>query len=348
VSVPRDQVPAPDGAPPPFVVAPRILLERLAVVPGVASAALSSDRPLAGGGSAIFYGAEGDTTSDAQTRPRAYVHRVTPAFFETLDMRVLHGRTFLESELSADSTSVIVSEGVTRRFWPKEDPVGKRIKPGGVAANGPWLTIVGVVPEVRYRSLPQNPTADPDLYFPYVERGVQGVLLRTTVDPASVTGAVRAAIRELDRNIVVFGVSPMATLAAGFTAQSQFMTWVMGVFAAAALLLSAVGIYGVMAYLVTQRRREFGIRLALGAAGRDILGVVLGHGLRLVVVGLVLGIAAAAALSRLLEALLFGVTTTDPASAMAVALLAAVAVLACLVPALRATRVDPVIALRAD
>ena len=250
--------------------------------------------------------------------------------------------------MTPDSTAVIVSAGVTERFWPGQDPIGKRVKPGAPDSTAPWLTIVGVVPEVRYRSLPQNTTADPDLYFPYLERGVQSVLLRTAVDPESITGSVRSAIRDLDRNIVMFGVSPMTTLVAGFSAQSQFMTWVMSVFAATALLLSAVGIYGVMAYLVAQRRREFGIRLALGAAGRDILGVVVGHGMRLVVVGLVVGIGAAAALSRLLEALLYGVTTTDPTSALAVAILAGVAVLACLIPALRATRVDPVIALRAD
>jgi ABC-type antimicrobial peptide transport system permease subunit len=244
--------------------------------------------------------------------------------------------------------AIVVSERVTERFWPGQDPIGKRIKRGTLEADAPWLNVVGVVPEIKYRALPNNPTADPDLYFPIDERSVPAVVLRTSVDPASVTGAVRAALREIDPNIVVFNVAPMTDRVAAMSSQAQFTTWLMGLFAAVALLLAVVGIYGVMSYLIAQRTREFGIRLALGATPRAILGLVFGAGLRLVVLGVAIGIGAAALLSRSLESQLFGVSTLDVSGLAAVVLLAITTLLACLVPAFRATRVDPNDALRAE
>ena len=329
------------GARPPLAVPPRELLDRLLAVPGVVSAALSSDRPLQGGGSAVFYAAEGHQATEAETRPRAYYHRVTPGFFETMGIPIVQGRTFLESELRPDFSSVIVSENVARRFWPGEDAVGRRISLGSTT-----LSIVGVVGETLYRSMPANPTADPDLFIPYAETGVQSVILRTAVPPASVVPTVRDVVRQASPDIVVFQVDPIDALVAAQTAQSRFTTWLMGLFAGVALLLAVIGIYGVMSYLVAQRTREFGIRLALGAGRRQILGVVVGSGARLVAVGLVLGTAAAFGLSRLIEAQLFGVSAADPSGLAAVGLLALVAMVACSVPALRATRVDPIVALR--
>jgi ABC-type antimicrobial peptide transport system permease subunit len=199
---------------------------------------------------------------------------------------------------------------------------------------------------VKYRGLPANPTTDPDLYFPALDRAVQGLLIRTSVDPASVTGAVRAAIRRAHPAIVVYNVTPMTQLVRAQTAASTFTTWLLSVFAATALVLSVIGIYGVMSYLVTQRTREFGIRLALGATRGELVGVVLRHGGKLIAIGAVIGIAGAFAVSRLLEELLYGVTTVDVAAGMAILVLVVVAILACAVPAVRATRVDPVIALR--
>ena len=351
VSVPRQQPAAdaaPDGPPPPFVTPPRDLIARLEALPGVTAASLSSDYPLSGNSSAVFYAAEGDDTTAAGTRPRAYVHRVTPGFFETLGIPLEQGRPFLESELTPDAIAVIVSAGVVQRFWPGQNAVGKRVKLGSLAAATPWLSIVGVVPEVRFRGLPENPTSDPDLYFPYVDRGVQAVMVRTAVPPESVTALVSAEIRLESPDIVVYDVSTMATLVDAQTAQQRFTTWLMGVFAGVALLLSIVGIYGVMSYLVAQRSREFGIRLALGAGRAGIIRLVLAHGARLIAVGLAIGTVAAVGLSRLLEALVFRVTVADASAAGAVALLALVAIAACLAPALRATRVEPVVALRND
>jgi ABC-type antimicrobial peptide transport system permease subunit len=239
---------------------------------------------------------------------------------------------------------------VVRRFWPNQDPIGRRLKIGAAESSSPWLTIVGVVPELKYRGLPDNPTADPDLYFPYVDRGVQGIVLRTAVEPLSVVGSVRAALRETDPNIVTFGVAALSDTVRAQTAQSRFTTWLMGVFAVVALMLAVLGIYGVLSNLVTQRMREFGIRVALGAGRREILGVVARYGARLVGLGILLGAAGALATTRLLEQLLFGVSAASAsmASVLAIVLLAAVAMTACLVPAWRATRVDPVVALRND
>jgi predicted permease len=333
--------------PPSPVVHSRELLERLRAVPGVADAALGTDAPLDGGLSAAFYVAEGEAAEDAQTMPRAYVHWVTPDFFSTLRIPLLRGRRFTDADARATSPPVIVSEGVVRRFWPEEDPLGKRVKFGTLSSNAPWMTIVGVVGEVKYRGLPDNPTADPDFYLPFAERQQQvAIALRTTVPPSSVLGSVRAVLRETDSSIPVYGVSPLDELVIGQTARSRFMMWLMGVFAACALMLAVVGIYGVMSYLVTQRTREIGIRLALGAERTDILRLVVGNGARLIAAGIVLGVAGAFALQRLVSTILFGVTAADSASAIAVATLAAVALAACYVPALRAMRVSPLTALR--
>ena len=316
-------------------------------MPGVAAASLASDIPLSGDGAASFYAAEGQPPMTAQNVPRAYVHRISPDFFSTLRIPIKAGRTFLDSELSGQANVVVVSEHVAARFWPRQDPIGKRIKIGALTSTAPWLNIVGVVGETKYRALPENPTADPDLYFPQLDRArQQAFVIRTTVPPSSIVAAIRAAIRSVDPTIPVFSVTPMTDYIGRLTAPARFTMWLMGVFAASALTLAVVGIYGVMSYLVTQRTREIGIRLALGAGGRDILRLVVGNGARLIGAGIVIGVAAAVALQRLVSTLLFGVTAADGASVVAVIVLASVALMACYVPAVRATRVDPLRALR--
>src|SRR5262249_20060864 len=271
-----------------------------------------------------------------------YVHRVSPEFFATLRIPLVAGRPFADGDAAQGSTAVIVSERVMKRFWPGQDPAGKRVKFGLPESSAPWLTIVGVVGEGKYRGLPENPTADPDIYLPFTDRNQQVALaVRTTVPPASLATPLRAAIRGADPSIPIYAVAPMDELIAGQTAQSRFTMWLMGVFAAAALMLAVVGIYGVMAYLVTQRTREIGIRLALGADRSDILRLLVGNGIRLVAGGVAIGVTASFALQRLVSSLLFGVTAADSASAIAVGVLAAVALAACYVPALRATHINP-------
>jgi putative ABC transport system permease protein len=284
---------------------------------------------------------------NAQNVPRSYIHRVSPDFFATLRIPIIAGRTFADAEAVAGSTAAIVSERMTKRFWPGQDPVGKRFKFGTVTSTGAWLAIVGVVGDVKYRSLPDNPTTDPDIYLPFTDRNAQvGIVVRSSVTPASLVAPVRAAIRAADSSIPVYSVAPMADLIAGQTSQSRFTMWLMGVFAAIALSLAVIGIYGVMSYLVSQRTREIGIRLALGAGGGDILRLVVGNGARLIGGGIIIGVAASFALQRLVSSLLFGVTAADSASGIAVAVLAGVALIACYLPALRATRVSPLNALR--
>ena len=348
VSIPRQAAIAASDTPAPFVVAARTLLDRVRALPGVAAASLASDPPLSGLESAIFYSAEGQGATNAQTMPRAYFHRVTPDFFSTLGISLRNGRTFLESELRPDSRVVIVSEHVVTRFWPEQDPVGKRIKFGQLASQNPWLTIVGVAGEVKYRGLPENPTADPDLYLPFVDRAQVSMVMRTNVDPASVAPAVRQAIRDVDPTIPVFAVSTMTERIADQTARSRFTTWIMGAFAGMALLLSAIGIYGVMSYLVSQRTREVGIRMALGATPREIVRLIVGRGARLIGAGLLIGAVASIALERLMSTLIYRASIVDAATAAAIAALAAAGLLACYLPALRAARVDPLVALRTE
>jgi len=339
--------PAAPAPPAPPVVYGRALLERLRAVPGVKGVALGNDLPLDGGASASFYSAEGQPAVDAQNVPRAYVHRVSPDFFATLRVPIVSGRTFIDAEAVPAPTSVIVSERVVQRFWPGQDPIGKRIQFGRMASNDGWLSIVGVVGEVKYRALPENPTADPDIYLPFADRNQQvAIAVRTNVPPSSLVAAMRAAIRSADPSIPVYNVATMDELIGSQTSQSRFTMWLMGVFAVVALALAVIGIYGVMSYLVTQRTREIGIRLALGADGGDILRLVVGNGARLVGTGILIGVAASFALQRLVASLLFGVTAADAASAIAVAVLGIVALLACYLPALRATRVNPLTALR--
>ena len=349
-TVPRQTAPpaapgAASAAPARFVSSHGELLDRIRAVPGVESASLASDLPY-GGSSAIFYSAEGDATVAAETMPRAYIHRVTPEFFATLRIRLEAGRTFLPSEERPDSPAVIVSHNVTRRFWPNQDPLGKRIKFGAPGSQNPWLTIVGVVDEVKYRGLPENPTRDPDLYLPYIDRATQGVVVRTRVEPSSLASAIRAAIRDANASIVTFNARTLADVVAQQSSASRFTSWLLSVFAATALVLSVVGLYGVMSFLVAQRTREFGIRLALGASRSEIVRRVLRDGAWRVAIGAAIGLAATTGLARLLAGLVYGVGTFDVSSLVAVAMLVVVAIAACGIPAVRATRVDPAIALR--
>ena len=348
LSVPRTKTEVARDTPRVDGVSWGVIVERLTAVPGVTSVALASDLPLGPDSSAIFYSAEGDSTSGAQAQPRAYIHRVTPNFFNTMGVPLVAGRTFDTVETESDRGVVIVSASVAERFWPGEDPVGKRIKRGALTSDAPWWTIIGVVPELNYRALPENPTADPDIYLPYADSAEHAVVLRTSVEPEEVVPSVRRVAAELVPGAVVYDIASVAQRATAMTASSDFTTWLMGIFALVALTLAAIGIYGVMSYLVTQRTREFGIRLALGATGGGIVRMVLRRGAPLIGAGLVLGVTAAIGVSRVLESMLFGVSTLDLSSAVAVALLAIVAGVACLVPAYRAARVDPIVAIRAE
>ena len=349
VSVPRAATPpAADGAsanrtPAPPVATGRELLDSIASVPGVVSVGLGNDMPLDGNGGANFYSVEGQGPFTAQNRPRAWLHRVSPGFFEALRIPLVAGRTFIDNELMPTPTAVVVSERVVSRFWPGQDPIGKRITLGAADDNAQWMSVVGVVRDVQYRTLRRTANTDPDIYLPFADRNAQiAFAIRTSVPPSSVAAPVRAAIRALDSSIAIYGVESMEERVYSQSSRERFVAWVMSVFASIALCLCALGIYGVMSYVVTQRTREIGIRLALGAQPGDVLQKIAGSGARLVVAGMALGGIASMALRRVMGASITDVPLSDPASAVALGLFALVGLAACLVPGVRATRLDPV------
>jgi putative ABC transport system permease protein len=354
VSVPRVALPpvAPGAQPPapaPPVATARELLDRIGALPGVAAVGLGNDVPLDGNAGAVFYTVEDQGPFTAQDRPRAWVHRVSPGFFHALRIPLIAGRTFLDTELVPSPTAVVVSERVATRFWPGQDPIGKRLTFGTVDADVQWLSVVGVVRDIRYRTIRHTANTDPDIYLPFADRNNQIALaIRTTLPPSSLVAPLRAAIRAADVSIAIYDVEPMSARIHGQSSLSRFVSWVMSVFAGMALWLSALGIYGVMSYVVTQRTREIGIRLALGAQRREVLHAIVGNGTRLIVAGLVIGSLASVALRRAVSTQIVDVPLTDPAAALALVVFALVGLAACLVPGLRATRLDPVRALHQD
>ena len=329
------------------------LRERLQALPGAQSVALASDLPLSGSTSAGPIELEGRHEAPAGGEFRMYRHRVTPGFFSTLGIPLVKGRDFTVDDHAQAPRVAIISETMARRYWPDEDPIGKRLREDsrGAPIPNPWLSIVGVVGEVKYRGLPQNPNADPDVYIPLAQTPVGNLFLaaRSGVDPNSLVAAVRGVLQKLDPNLPAYEVTTMAEQVTNQTTRSRFSAWLLGVFGALALALAAIGIYSVMAYAVEQRSREIGVRVALGARAGDVLKMVIGQGMRLALLGVALGLGAALALTQLMKRLLFGVGAADPLTYGAIALLLTlVALLACYVPARRATKVDPIVALRIE
>ena len=323
------------------------ILGTLSKLPPVQSASVASDAPFTGE-RAVFYTAEGQPPVTAQTMPRAYYHSISTDFFGTLRTPFVFGRPFTANEVRGQANVAIVTRNMVRRFWPGENPIGRRIKVGRPDSPNPWLSIVGVVNEMKYRGLPDNPTADPDLFLPFNEHATDfAVLARTSGDAAAMLPAIQAAVRQSEPSILVLAESPLADLVGQAVAAARFLASLMAIFAGFALFLAAIGIYGVISYSVSRRTREIGLRVALGSGRARVLRLVVGRGMAMVAVGLVLGTAGALVLGRVLASLMQGLSATDPLTfAGASAVLALVALMACLLPAVRATRIDPAIALR--
>ena len=325
------------------------LLEDLRGLPGVTRVALASSVPLSGS-SAVFYAAEGMGAVDATNRPRAYLHRVSPGYVETLGLRLIEGRTFTAGDLGVSAANVIVTASLVQRFWPGQSAIGRRIKLGDLAGSNPWLTIVGVVRDANLRGIPRNPTRDPDIFMPF-NAGARAfaVLLRAGGDPAALARPVADVIARRDPGAAVYAVQPLQDLVSQQLAASRFLTWLTGVFAATALTLALIGIYGVLAYWVGQRTREIGVRAALGAGHGRLIRLVVGQGVVLAMVGVIAGGAAALALGRFVETQLYAVRPFDIVSFAATAgIMIGTAFIASLLPALRALRIDPVTALRGE
>jgi putative ABC transport system permease protein len=307
----------------------------------VSSVAAASMTPIAGGSTSIQIVVEGRPVDADGIVPSADWRVISAGYFKTLGVS-LRGRDFNESDAGSVA---IISEEMARRYWPGQDPIGRQFF--WFSTNGPRLTVVGVAGDVRNRSLETAPA--PVIYRPTSALRVasQFLIIRTSTEPASQTAAVRNAIRSVNPNVPITNVRTAEQILAASVGPRRFTLVLLESFAAVALLLACVGLFGVMSYLVSQRTHDIGVRLALGALPRDIFQHVVGRGMALAGGGAVLGLGAAFWLSRSLEALLFQVRPTDLLTfATVVIVLLAVALIACAVPARRATRVDPVIALR--
>jgi putative ABC transport system permease protein len=246
--------------------------------------------------------------------------------------------------LSNPNLPVVVNQTAARRFWPNQDPIGRRLR-WAPEMRGPWLTVVGVVGDIKSTSLAAP--VQPAMYFSLYLYAGDNLVLRTKGDPVAIVAAVRREVQAVDPNIPITDVRTMREIVSGSVAGQRTNTFLVGVLAALALVLAVIGVYGVMAYSVAQRTQEIGVRLALGATGRDVLVMVLRNGGRLVLVGIVVGAAAALAFTRFIVGMLYGVAATDGLTfAVAGTTLALVALAACYIPARRATRVDPIQALR--
>lgn len=325
------------------------LLEDLRGLPGVTHVALASNAPLTGWG-AIFYSAEGMGEVDATNRPRAFLQRVSPDFGKTIGLHLVDGRMFDPTDVGAGATNVMVTMAMAQRFWPGQSAIGKRIKQGNLTDKTPWWTIVGVVKDANLRGIPQNPTNDPDIFLPFNERArAFAVLLRTDGDPNSLIKPATDVIRRREAGAAVYNPQSLSLLVDQQLSASRFLTWLTSVFAATALTLAIIGIYGLLAYWVGQRTREIGVRAALGANRGQLMGLVVGQGLTLALIGVVAGGVAAAGLSRFVETQLYSVKALDIVSFAATAgVMIATAFIASVVPALRALRIDPINALRGE
>jgi putative ABC transport system permease protein len=325
-------------------------MERIAALPGVQSVGAVDKLPMAQTIWGIAARVEGQFEDNSRLLPEiAHYQQVTPEYFSTLGIPLLRGRAFTGADRSDQTPVTIVSASVARQFWPNEDAIGKRI---GYPYASPWMTIVGVVADTKQDSL--RDTTSTSVYVPWQQRARMSgsemwIVARSTGDPEALAGGIRRIVREVDRAVPVSDVRTMDEVLSSSVQKARFTMQLVGAFALAALLLGAIGIYGVMSYLVGQRAQEMGIRLALGAPVSAVLGLVVGRAARLAGIGAVIGLIAAAFATRSLGSILYGVSSTDPLTFVLVPLLfVLVAVIASYAPARRATRVDPVRALRSD
>jgi putative ABC transport system permease protein len=325
-------------------------LERLNALPGVESAALVAPMPFSGAEIGGDFKIEGRAIPEPGREPSANVRNVTSQYFQTIRIPLLKGRYFSEQDKRSDVGAAIINETFARRYFVNEDPIGKSIKDLGVNQNPDdpkQYEIVGVVGDVHHNSLIRSAT--PELYLPHQQNSWTwgNFLVRTTTDASAVMRSFTDAIRSTDKTVPVTRVRPLTEAISDTISQSRFYALLFGLFGATGLLLTVTGIYGVISYTVSHSTREIGIRMALGAQGRDVLKLILGKGLLLTLIGIGVGVLGALAITRVMQTLLFGISATDWVTFTSVAmLLTLVALVACLIPARRATRVDPLVALR--
>ena len=323
------------------------LMERVQGLPGVEAAGAINILPLSGGNQSGTISVDTRAVPPDQTTPEADWRTVTPGFFRALRIPLIRGRYLDERDAETSPPVAVVDETLAHTYWPNEDPIGKRLKRGGGQSPAPWTTVVGVVGHVRYRTL--TAPSRVEVYWPESQSPNSGMSLaiRTSADPIHLASTVQKVVQEADPDQPVYRVATMRDLMADSVAGQRVAMILLAVFAGLAVLLAAIGIYGVLAYSVAQRTHEIGIRMALGAERAAVLRMVTCDGLTLAALGVVIGIAGALGLTQLIASMLFAVRPTDPLTFISVSLLlVAVALISSYIPARRATKVDPMVALR--
>jgi predicted permease len=330
----------------------REVLRRVSRLPGVQSAVIgSANTPFSGQRALVNFTIEGNATGKGEL-PAAESGSLTPDFSRTLGMPLVRGRSFTDADTETGNPVALVDQTAAERYWRNQDPIGKRILQDiqnipGVLTAPQWTTIVGILGRTKSEGLDAPYTAH--IFFPSYQNVAfsMTIYVRTAPNAESLQEPVRSAVQSVDPNLPVFGVRTMDDIVSDSLASRRFILQLMALFAATALLLAAIGIYGVMAYFVSQRVREIGIRMALGAQRDDVLKKVVWQGMSLALIGVLLGVGASFVVASLLSGLLFGVSAHDPITMIAFsALLVTVALAANCIPGYRATRIDPMVALR--
>ena len=321
----------------------RDVLERLETISGVESGSAVLGVPLSGTSANFGITVEGRPEPLPGEKLQAGFQSVAPGYFRTMGIPLLRGRDLALTDIDDTPMVAVVSTTAAERFWPSEDPIGKRFTQDGED----WFEVVGIVSDVLHNGLDQDPRAEVYVSFQQVPFPFMTVVLKSRGEPEALAALAQQEIHAIDPALPIYKVMPLSAVISDSVAEPRFNTFLLGIFAATAILLAAIGLYGLMAYTVSRRQRVIGIRVALGAETRDVMRLVVREGLFLTLCGLAIGLVTAFAASRFLEALLFQITTTDVATYGGVALvLLAVAFIASIVPARRAARVDPLMALR--
>ncbi len=324
------------------------VLRRVRNLPGVDVAGATTDLPMQGSDTTLGFLIEGRPAPPPTKEPYTGLHQVSPDYFRTMGIPLLRGRLFTGQERRGTPDVVVIGDTLARRFWPGEDPISHRVSFGSNdKGERNWATIIGVVGDVRQRGLQDDPRPESYVACAQWPSRYMTLVVRSRLDPAAIAAAVRREILAVDGEVPVFGVKSMREVLDGSLAARRFNMTLLALFAGVAVALAAVGLYGVLAYAVTQRTHEIGLRMALGARRLDVLRLVVGQGMGLALLGVLAGLLGALGLTRVLSSLLVGVAVTDPPTlGLTAALLTGVALIACGVPALRASRVDPMVALR--
>ena len=323
---------------------------RVRTLPGVQSVAVAGNLPFTYNGDSTLIAVEGIPDPPIDQWPDVIYRTIGPGYLATMGIPLVRGRDFNDQDTLDTTPVVVISEKTAKRYWPNEEPIGKRLKTGATASDVPWRTVIGVVKDVRQNDFIAEPKMQ--MYFSYrqvKDLVANALVVRTSVDPLSLATSVRNTIWAVDKDQPVANIDSMEHIVAGAVARQRFSMLLLAIFAGLALVLAAVGIYGVMSYSVAQQTREIGIRIALGAQRGDVLRMTVKEGLKLVGVGLLIGLISAFVLTRVMESLLFGISATDPVTfGIICVVLLIVATLASYIPALRAATVDPMVALRAQ